>query len=58
MVDKPDEDKAVFCRALREVGEIGIEGTERRLEVKRGDVLVVRWSAVRDWVKSGDIELI
>lgn len=58
MVDRPDEDAAVFCRALRDVGVVGVEGTDRRFEVKRGDVWVVRWSAVRTWVLTGDIELI
>lgn len=58
MVDKPNEDAAIFCRALRDVGEVWVEGTDRRFEMKRGDVWVVRWSAVRKWVLSGDIELI
>ncbi|EUC33281.1 hypothetical protein COCVIDRAFT_112949 [Bipolaris victoriae FI3] len=61
MVDKPDEDKAVFVRALRDVGEIFVEGTDRRFEMKRGDVWVVRWSAVRRWCVgcgTGDVELI
>lgn len=61
MVDKPDEDKAIFVRALRDIGTVFIEGTDRRLEVKRGDVWVVRWSAVRQWAVgsgTGDVELI
>jgi GINS complex subunit 4 len=61
MIDKPDEDKAVFVRALRDVGEIFVEGTDRRFEMKRGDVWVVRWSAVRKWAVgagTGDVELI
>lgn len=58
MVEKPDEDAAVFCRALRDVGEIFVDGTDRRFEMKRGDVWVVRWSAVRTWVLAGDVELI
>lgn len=61
MVDKPDEDKAVFVRALRDIGTVYIEGTDRRLEVKRGDVWVVRWSAMRRWAVgcgTGDVELI
>ncbi|KAF2661658.1 GINS complex, Sld5 component [Lophiostoma macrostomum CBS 122681] len=58
MVDKPDEDAAIFCRALRDVGEIFVEGTDQRFEMKRGDIRVVRWSAVRTWVLSGDVELI
>ncbi|RMZ72029.1 arginine N-methyltransferase 2 [Pyrenophora seminiperda CCB06] len=40
MVTKPDEDEAVFVRALRDVGEIFVEGTDRRFEMKRGDVWV------------------
>ncbi|KAF2734723.1 GINS complex, Sld5 component [Polyplosphaeria fusca] len=58
MVDGPDEDGAVFVRALRDVGSVGVEGTERRFEVRRGDVWVVRWSAVRGWVEMGDMEVI
>ncbi|KAL5120767.1 GINS complex subunit [Pleosporales sp. CAS-2024a] len=61
MIDKPDEDKAVFVRALRDVGQIYVEGTDRRFEMKRGDVWVVRWSAVKQWAVgtgTGDVELI
>ncbi|PVH97283.1 GINS complex, Sld5 component [Periconia macrospinosa] len=58
MVDKPDEDAAIFARCLRDVGEVSIEGTETRIDLKRGDVWVVRWSAVRQWVELGDLEVI
>lgn len=58
MVDRPDEDAAVFVRVLRDVGEVAVEGTDKRFEMKRGDVWVVRWSTVRGWVTSGDLELI
>ncbi|KAF1848397.1 GINS complex, Sld5 component [Cucurbitaria berberidis CBS 394.84] len=61
MVDKPEEDKAVFVRALRDVGEVFVEGTDRKFEIKRGDVWVVRWSAIRQWAVgtgTGDVELI
>ena len=49
---------AVFVRALRDVGEVSVDGTDRRFEVRRGDVWVVRWSAVKNWVEIGDLELI
>lgn len=61
MIDKPDEDTAVLVRALRDVGEIFVEGTDRRFELKRGDIRVVRWSAIRQWAVgtgTGDVELI
>lgn len=58
MVDTPDADVAVFCRALRDIGVINVEGTERAFEMKRGDCWVVRWSAVRERVLAGDVELI
>lgn len=61
MIDKPDEDTAVFVRVLRDVGDIFVHGTDRRFEMKRGDVWVVRWSAVRAWAVgsgTGDVELI
>lgn len=58
MVDAPDADTAVFCRVLRDVGVVSVEGTDREFEMKRGDVWVVRWSVVRRWVLAGDVELI
>lgn len=61
MIDKPDVDKAVFVRVLRDIGSIFVEGTNRKLELKRGDIWVVRWSAVRAWAVgfgTGDVELI
>ncbi|KAF2722281.1 GINS complex, Sld5 component [Polychaeton citri CBS 116435] len=61
MVDKPDEDTAVFCRVLRDVvqpievhGEVGAN----EVELKRGDVWVLRWSSIRDLVKTGDVEMV
>ena len=59
MIEQPDVDKAVFVRALRDVEEpIIVEGTDIDFEMRRGDVYVVRWSAIRDSVMSGDAELI
>ncbi|KAK5141866.1 hypothetical protein LTR04_002438 [Oleoguttula sp. CCFEE 6159] len=58
MVSTPDPDTAVFCRVLRDVGEVLVEGTDAAFEMRRGDVYVVRWSAVREVVLNGDVELI
>ena len=58
MVDRPDEDRAVFARCLRDVGDVAVEGTEKVIPMMRGDVWVIRWSAVRRWVEVGDVELI
>ena len=60
MVDKPDEDSAVFCRLLRDAGSVEIqsEGGAADVDLKRGDVWVLRWSAVKDSVVTGDVELI
>ena len=59
MVEHPDVDKAVFVRALRDVDTpIIVEGTDMAFEMKRGDVFVVRWSAVRGLVMGGDADLI
>ncbi|KAL8941683.1 MAG: hypothetical protein Q9216_002096 [Gyalolechia sp. 2 TL-2023] len=59
MIEQPDVDKAVFVRALRDIEEpITVEGTDIDFEMRRGDVYVVRWSAVRDAVMHGDAELI
>jgi len=59
MIEQPDLDKAVFVRVLRDVPEpVVIEGTDTAFEMRRGDVLVVRYSAVRENVLEGDVELI
>ncbi len=59
MVEQPDLDKAVFVRVLRDVPEpVVIEGTDTAFEMRRGDVFVVRYSAVRENVLEGDVELI
>lgn len=56
MIDKPDDDTAVFCRVLRDgYAERPVDGD---VELKRGDVWVLRWSSVRENVHRGDVELI
>lgn len=59
MIDQPDIDKAVFARAITDVEDsIYVEGTDTFFEMKRGDIYVVRWSAVRELVTEGIVELI
>jgi len=59
MIEQPDMDKAVFIRTLRDVDTpIVVEGTDTAFEMRRRDVYVVRWSAVRELVMGGDAELI
>jgi GINS complex subunit 4 len=59
MVDAPDENSAVFCRVLRDAGRVEVhsEAELSEVELKRGDVWVLRWSAVREGVRRGDVEL-
>ena len=61
MVEEPDLDSAVFCRVVRELREgeeLVVKGTDARVELSRGDVVVVRYRAVRKWVLGGEVELI
>ena len=60
MVDKPDEDSAVFCRVLRDAGSVEIQGEAGvgDVELRRGDVWVLRWSAVKEAAGRGDVEMI
>lgn len=61
MVAAPDLDTAVFCRVVREPGPravVRIPGTGAEFVLRRGDVYVVRYSAVRPFVTSGVVELI
>ena len=58
MVEGPDTEKAVFVRGLKGVQEVYVEGTDTAFELRRGDVVVVRWAAVKGLVERGDAELI
>jgi len=60
MVDKPDEETAVFCRALRDAGSVEVMGETATtdVELQRGDLWLLRWSAVKDAVVRGDVELV
>ena len=59
MIETPDLDRAVFVRALRDTHEpVYVEGTDTYFEMKRGDIFVVRWSAVKTLVEGGGAELI
>ena len=59
MIETPDMDKAVFVRAVKDVAEpVYVEGTDTYFEMRRGDVYVVRWSAVKGLVEGGEAELI
>ena len=59
MVEQPDVDKAVFLRALRHIeAPIFVQGTDMGFQMKKGDIYVVRWSAIREIVLDGDAELI
>jgi GINS complex subunit 4 len=60
MVEEPDLDGAVFCKVVKDVeGRIArIPGTDAEFELRQGDVFVVRYSAVREFVLGGEVELI
>ena len=59
MIEQPDIDKAVFVRALEDTQEpIVVDGTDMAFEMSRGDIFVVRWSAIREMVLRGSAELI
>lgn len=61
MVEKPDMDSAVFCRVVRDPegdATVRIPGTDAEFTLSKGDVYVVRYSAVREFIGKGDVELI
>ena len=62
MIEEPDMDSAVFCRVVRdpEEGEatVRIPGTDTEFEMSKGDIYIVRYSAVREFIGRGDAELI
>ena len=59
MVEGPDLEKAVFVRGLAVSPiEVEVEGTDTAFVLRRGDVVVCRWVAVKEIVMRGEAELI
>ena len=59
MVEVPDAEKAVFVRGLRlDPVRVSVEGTDMDFQVGRGEIVVVRWSAVKNAVEDGDLECV
>ncbi|KAI5815790.1 hypothetical protein BZA77DRAFT_247908 [Pyronema omphalodes] len=60
MIEEPDMESAVFCRVVKEPadGIVRIPGTGTEFELRKDDVYVVRYSAIRQWVMTGEVELI
>ncbi|KAG0636142.1 hypothetical protein HOY80DRAFT_978988 [Tuber brumale] len=60
MVEEPDLDGAVFCKVVKDIEDniARIPGTDAEFKLTKGDVYVVRYSAVREFVLRGEIELI
>jgi len=66
MIGGPDEDAGVFVRGLgnREGGggTVIVRGRGRdgdgEVEVERGEVVVARWSDVRELVEKGEMEMV
>ncbi|KAI9844139.1 MAG: GINS complex subunit [Thelocarpon superellum] len=64
MMEAPDLESAVFCRVLRDMTPPGVlrrhdeDEDEDDVGWKRGDVHVLRYSAIKELVLVGDVELI
>jgi GINS complex subunit 4 len=67
MIGGPDEDAGVFVRGLgssevRGEGSVAVLGRGREadghIDVERGEVVVARWSDVREHVEKGEMELV
>jgi GINS complex subunit 4 len=67
MIGGPDEDAGVFVRGLgssevRGEGSVAVLGRGRdadgHIDVERGEVVVARWSDVREHVEKGEMELV
>ena len=59
MVEVPDVEKSVFVRGVSEEPvRITVEGTDMDFEIRRGEIVVVRWSAVKNAVEDGGLECV
>lgn len=60
MVDAPDAESAVFVRVLRDSGSVQVQGEQGvgEVDLRRGDVWILRWRDVKGRVLNGDMEMI
>ena len=70
MIEKPDMDKAIFCRVVRTPieGDIsfpkyppnsfGLIYSGEEITLEEGNIFLIRYSAVRKHIIAGDVELI
>ena len=59
MVEVPDVEKSVFVRGVSEEPvRVNVEGTDMDFEIRKGEIVVVRWSAVKSAVEDGDLECV
>jgi GINS complex subunit 4 len=60
MIEEPDMESAVFCKVARDVTgtTVKIPGTDTEFELAKDDIYVVRYSAIREFVIRGDVNLI
>lgn len=59
MIEGPDLDKAVFVRCVRDMSTtVEVPGTDIAVSMRAGDVIVVRWSAIKEAVTLGECELV
>lgn len=57
MVEEPDLDKAVFIRVVSDMAKPAVVGYET-VELEKGSVLVMRYSAIAEHLKLGDVEVV
>ena len=52
-------EKSVFVRGVSEEPvRVSAEGTDMDFEIRRGEIVVVRWSAVKNAVEDEDLECV
>ena len=59
MIEVPDSERAIFVRGVsQQAVRVSLESTDMDFEIKRGEIVVVRWSAVKTAVEDGDLECV
>ncbi|KAK9367767.1 hypothetical protein V1509DRAFT_625259 [Lipomyces kononenkoae] len=58
MVDEPDLDEVVFIRVLRDApGEVDL-GNDDKIELRKGNIYVLPYRVIRQYVDDGDVQLV
>lgn len=58
MMEKPDLERAVFCRVINTVEQEIVISKDETITLSRGNIYLVKYKVIRPFLRTGDVELV